>query len=311
MPIKLYIYPNASDHVHDQIPKYQGVVPFSREGIKRHCEVVTDPYAADYFYMGQVREDSTVPLFKATGDEFCFRSQYPDRHIADMEGESGWEIPSWLHDVKLSTMGALKKFNIPQLVSRPTFSTMMVDSVKDFREFSFPTRKGMGFKGCINHPVRHRLMQAMELPALDECKVSREFYVNSGWAGSAPTGHPIHAEYEALMLKHPLSLCPRGAGIDTTRTIETCFYGRVPVIIADQDFHLVGEDKFDTGFCFKIIGDLSPSEIAIQLIRIYSQTSIDELRERGAQARKYFDTVIRRYFEDPTLYFLDSLKITT
>ena len=35
---------------------------------------------------------------------------------------------------------------------------------------------------------------------------------------------------------------------------------------------------------------------------------MEELRERANLARKYFDKVIRNYFEDPTLYLLQWLK---
>jgi len=305
--MKLYIYPQASPHVHDGIAKYVNTVPLSQQGIQKHCQVVTNPKDADYFYMGQIREDSKVPLFKSTGAEFEFYRGNEDRHIADIEGESGWDIPEWLQKCTITTMGPLKQFKVKRLFTRPTFSTMMVDAVQDRREFAFPTKKAFGFRGCINHEWRSMLFKACESPILDEHKVSREVYVNSGWAGSAPTGHPIHQVYEELMLKHPLSLCPRGAGIDTTRTIETCFYRRAPVIVADKPFHLTGEDQFDMSFCFQVIGSSSPEDMARSFVEIY-KTPLEELRERADIARVYFDTIIRGYFKDPTLFFLTWLK---
>ena len=38
------------------------------------------------------------------------------------------------------------------------------------------------------------------------------------------------------------------------------------------------------------------------------ETSNDELQHRGALAKKYFDEVIRVYFEDPTKYFINWLN---
>jgi hypothetical protein len=184
----------------------------------------------------------------------------------------------------------------------------MVDSIKDHRTFDFPIKRAYGFRGLINHRVRALLQEAINDPALDTAKISREFYTNGAWAGSTPTGHEIHKMYEELMLKHPLSLCPRGAGIDTTRIIETCFYTRVPVIITDEDFYLVGEDTHDTSFCYRITNVTTPKEIVEQLIQIYNNSSISELKDRAMAARNYFDVVIREYFRDPTLYFLNWLN---
>jgi len=305
--MKLFIYPQASPHVHDNIPKLIGCVPLSKDGIARHFEVITDPKQADYYYMGQIREDSKVPLFKSTGEEFEFYKGNESRHIADMEGEGGWEIPSWLHNCILTTMGPLKRFNIKRLFTRPTFSTLMIDLVKDNRKFDFPEKRAFGFRGLINHNIRSNLYQAIQEPILDEMKVSREVYTNNCWSGSVPSGHEIQRIYEELMLKHPLSLCPRGAGIDTTRIIETCFYTRVPVIITDEDFHLVGEDSHDMSFCFRIVGNMTPKALAEELIKVYN-TDMHELKDRANAARNYFDVVIKKYFEDPTLYFLNWLN---
>ena len=303
----LYIYDNASPHVHDSSERYKGCVPLSESGISKHFTVVNNPDSADYLYVGQIREDSNVPLFKSDGSEFEFLKGNEHRHIADMEGEGGWDIPEWLQKCILTTMGPRKEFDVYKLFTRPTFSTMMVDMMGDHRTFDFPEKNGLGFRGCINHKSRETMFHALDMPVLDEKRIRREAYVNSGWAGSIPSGHQIHTIYEELMLRHPISLCPRGAGIDTTRIIETCFYNRVPVMITDKDFHLVGEDTHDVDFCFRIVGDISPEDMANELVKVYN-TDIDELKERGKAARKYFDTVIRKYFEDPTLYFMNWLK---
>ena len=39
-------------------------------------------------------------------------------------------------------------------------------------------------------------------------------------------------------------------------------------------------------------------------------TPMSELEDRANLARQYFDTIIRKYFDDPTLYFLYWLQTT-
>lgn len=304
---KLYIYPNASHHDQDTIEEYKDTVPLSEAGIKKHFTVVDTPENADYFYIGQISNASTVPLYESTGEEFPFFNGNEKLHIADMEGEGGWDIPDWLQKCILTTMGPRKSVDVYKLFTRPAFSKMFVEMIKDKRTFNFPEKNGFGFRGCINHEVRNLMFRALNLPILNEKRIRREAYINGGYAGSAPANHPIHKIYEELMLKHPLSLCPRGAGIASTRILETCFYSRVPVIIVEDDFWQVGEDEYDMSFCFKILVNNSPEELANELINIYN-TDIEELKERGMEARKYFDTVVRPYMDDPTLYFLKWLE---
>ena len=54
--IKLYVYPNAREHVHDDTEIYFNTVPLSKKGIEDYCELVS-PEEADYFYMGQIPND--------------------------------------------------------------------------------------------------------------------------------------------------------------------------------------------------------------------------------------------------------------
>jgi len=304
--MKLYRYPQASPHNIDDGP-YRNCVPLGIDGLEKHCTIVNDPEEADYFHVGQIREDSTIKLYESDGSEFEYFKGNEHRHIVDMEGEGGWDIPEWMRKCILTTMGPLKKYNYYKLFTRPCFSSLMIDCSKDDRQFDFPSKPGFGFRGCLNHPTREVLFKALKEPDLDNKRIRREAYMTPGWFGPAPSRSEPHLIFEELMLKHPLSLCPRGAGIASTRVIETCFYGRIPVVVSDEDFYQVGEDIYDTSFMFKIIGDLSPTEMANELISIYN-TNIGELKERGDAARDYFDNIIKKYFEDPTLFFINWLK---
>ena len=136
----------------------------------------------------------------------------------------------------------------------------------------------------------------------------KDIVLNRFWSGPSIVGSDIQQQYIHDMIKHPISLCPRGSGIDSVRLIETCYYTRVPVLISDHDYQMVGEDHYDTSFCFKICNvNMTTDFITNELYKIYN-TPIEELRSRAILARKYFDQVIRKYFEDPTLYFLQWLK---
>ena len=304
--MKLYRYPQASPHNIDDGP-YRNCIPLGVDGLAEHCTIVDNPNDADYFHVGQIREDSNIKLYESNGSEFEFFEGNESRHIVDMEGEGGWEIPEWLRECILTTMGPLKRFNYYKLFTRPCFSSLMMDCLKDERVFEFPKKSGYGFRGCINHPTRQVLFEALKEPTLNENRIRREAYMTAGWFGPAPSRSEPHLIFEELMLKHPLSLCPRGAGIASTRVWETCAYGRVPVIISNEDFYQVGEDEYDTSFIFKVIGDLSPKDMANELVTIYN-TNINELKERGDAAKNYFDTVIKEYFKDPTLFFINWLK---
>ena len=45
----LYIYEQASPHVHDSSERYKGCVPLSESGIRKHFTVVNNPNAAGSF----------------------------------------------------------------------------------------------------------------------------------------------------------------------------------------------------------------------------------------------------------------------
>mgnify|MGYP003135154834 CR=1 FL=1 len=306
--IKLYVYPHASPHVHDTeaAEHYYDTVPMSKEGIDRHCEIVS-PEHADFFYMGQFTNNQSMTNHKP--QDFDYWEGNEERHICDYEGEGGQErgaggfpIPEWLHKSILTINGPLKKYNhIKNLFVRPTFSHLLLDIVKNRREiFPFPTEKSVGFRGYLNCNVRLLMANAI----YNSTGVKHDIVMNQSWSGPSAIGSSVQQDYIDGLLRNPISLCPRGSGIDSVRLIETCFYRRVPVLISDYDYLMVGEDHYDTSFCFRICDPYMTENFFLEeLYKVYS-FSIDDLRERAQLARKYFDDVILTYFNDPTLYFL-------
>jgi hypothetical protein len=301
--IKLYLYPNAKPHVHDvDYPEYYNTVPMSKKGIQDHF-VLTGPEDADYFYMGQLANDRWNQFSPA---QFQYFSGNENRHICDIEGEGGQIIPNWLHNSIVTTMGPLKRYsNIYKLFARPTFSKLFLHIINsEKQDFDTPDKISFGFKGFINCQTRLQLAQGLQFPSVLETELS----VNNKWNGPAEPGSAIQKEYIDMMMRHLVSLCPRGSGIDSVRLIESCYYNRVPVLISDEDYYLVGEDSYDTDFCFRYINpSISPFELQDFLQSIYDE-GIDELNNRASLARKYFDNVIVEYFKDPTLFFLKWLS---
>lgn len=316
--INLYIYPHAEPHVHDSIPEYINTVPLSNAGIKKHCNVVP-PEEADYFYMGQVTNDqiskNSITLYNE--ERFPFFKGNEHKHICDYEGEGGQEhgaggvpIPEWLHSSILTINGPLKRYsNIKKMFIRPTFSYMLVSSKDKKETFELPDNISMGFRGYINHAVRAVLVNTLR----QFTDIKSELHINDKWSGPTQTGSDIQKQFMTTMHNNIISLCPRGSGIDSVRLLESCYFTRVPVLISDHDYYLVGDDHYDTSFFYKIcsnelgIPGQGESYLYNELLKIYN-TDITELQRRAILARKYFEDVIQKYFEDPTLYFLQWLN---
>ena len=139
---KLYVYPHAKRHVHDDTEIYYNTVPMSEKGIKENFQL-SSPDEADYFYMGQIPNDKFNQFTPAA---YKYLKGNESRHIVDVEGEGGMSIPPWIHDCVVTTMGPLKKYsNMKYLFTRPTFSHLFLDIIKNRNEdFSLPTEKSFG-----------------------------------------------------------------------------------------------------------------------------------------------------------------------
>ena len=161
-------------------------------------------------------------------------------------------------------------------------------------------------KGCVPHDLIPSNSNLRTLYNSND--FNHDVVMNRSWSGPSEVGSQTQRDYIDGLIRNPISLCPRGSGIDSVRLIETCFYRRVPVLISDYDYFMVGEDHYDTSFCFRICHPYMTEDFFVSELKKIYNLSLDELRERAELARKYFEEVIRVYFDDPTLYFLNWLR---
>ena len=307
--VKLYIYPHANPHDHDSSGFCENSVPFSQKGMEDHC-VVVSPDEADFFYMGQLNNDRGDLTTKKPSD-FKYLVGNENKHICDIEGEGGFEvsnrspIPQWLWNCVITTMGPLKSYShIQYLFTRPTFSHLLLDIINNREEnFDFPETNSFGLRAFLNHQIR-----ALLVYVLHHCNYEKELHVNKKWEGLSNVGSNTQQDFIDTMLNNSISLCPRGSGIDSVRLIESCYYNRVPVLVSDYDYFMFGEDRYDTSFCYRICHEnMTPEYLKNELDKIYN-TPNDVLKQKAEQAKLYFETIVREYFNDPTLYFLNWLE---
>lgn len=305
--IKIYIYPNSLNHVHDNESlhlvngksQYINTVPLSKIGIQKHCEIVSAENA-DYFYMGQISDGVSIP----NQNDFEYFVGNENKHICDIEGD--WlnrELPNWLKKCILTINGARKDYKDCKMFVRPTFSYLLLELAKNQKKF--PIRKinkiTFGFKG-LSDPrlVRHKMVEAFKKSNLEG-----NVELNSVWMAQNDINSLNTTIYINLMKENIISLCPMGAGFDSIRFYESCYYGSVPVIISDvfTPFY----ENFKKPFFFEIDYRLSEKEIMDELIKI-SQTDLTTITQMSINAQEYFQTKIVEYFEDPTLTFIKWLK---
>ena len=305
--IKLYIYPQARGHVHDDpyahhvggVSQYINTVPLSKQGIEDHFELVS-PNEAEYFYMGQFPDNIPAPI----PELFQFFKGKEHKHICDIEGDwKGRSLPEWLKNSILTINGARKEYSGVKMFVRPTFSFLLIDLAKRWPSSNFPFNDNLkfGFKGTPDpHGVRVKMKQAFDQSGLEGTVI-----LNNRWMAQNHPSDQNTIDYIQLLLGNTFSLCPMGAGFDSIRFFESCFFARIPIVISD--IFVPFEKEFNKPFFFQINYNLSSEEISHKLIEIQN-TDISTLKEMSSNAKEYFEVYIKEYFKDPTLSFIKWLK---
>lgn len=296
--MKIYVYNNARIGSHDLIPDFYDTTPMSIEGRKRHFTETLNVEEADIIFMGQI-SCGTMHEFKK--QDFLYLDQFPNKHVVELEGD--WlnnSAEQWVAKLIKSGNSSKPEHLIGPLCVRPPMSNLLVYLGKTNPEYDleFPEKKSWCFRGFADPlGVRQRTVNlAKELNLEGEYEVTNTF----GARSSLNSSHV--SEYILLMHRNILSLCPRGAGIDTIRFYEACYFGRVPVAISDAKW--MGEDFYDMSFAFRLSPSLSDEQLKSELIKI-NNLPLSELIDRGHKARDYFQTVVVNYFKDPTKFFLN------
>ena len=233
--LKLYVYPFAKSHVHDDesmhhvngVSQYINTVPMSKIGIAEHFEIV-DAKDADYFYMGQISDGSRIP----SKEEFLYLEGNEEKHICDIEGD--WinkTLPSYLKKCVLTINGARKEYQGVKMFVRPTFSFLLTDLAKNKPKHNFEFKDNLcfGFKGYPDpYGVRFKMRNA-----LFKSQLKSQIIFNQKWMAQNLPDSQETKDYIRIIENNTFSLCPMGAGFDSIRFFESCYFGRIPVIISD------------------------------------------------------------------------------
>lgn len=276
-------------------------MPLSEKGISEHCELVS-PEEADYFYMGQYSQFHK----KINLNDFEFFKGNESKHIIDIEGDwSGQQIPRKklgefisedLYPCIMTINGAEKKYQELKLrmFVRPTFSYLLMAIIRN--EIKPEQKKYSGqdtffFKG-VKDPfgVREEMVENFRTSSY-----SGNVSLNKKWQAKNNPVSENTGKYIEGLKSHTFSLCPSGAGVDSIRFFESCFYGCIPVLISDCGIPFENEFKEKYNQDFYIRG--LPENI--------NNYDLPRLTEN---CQKYFNEFIRPYFADPTLTFLNWLN---
>lgn len=279
--MRVFFYPEA-DCAHDKDPVYFGCLPFSRKFV----DITMNPDEADVFYAGQISEGS-VPEYMNSLD---YLSIYPDKHVFDIEGD--WSTANLSYQFlnsALFTMNGVKheyKEKLDRIFVRPTFSKNLMKLVKRTAYYQPEYNRKFSFLGF---PDPYGIRQRMALAVDGNIEFTKK------WNGSSDD-ESIHRKFESFLLSSTFSLCPRGTGVDSVRFLESCFYGRIPIVISDNV--CFGHD-FDRPFYFQI----HPSDISREIFNEISSISIDKINEYSRNAVLFFNTYVKSYFTNPTEFF--------
>ena len=299
--LKIYIYPHGRPHVQDNMEEeYYNLVPFSEKGIKDHCEIVP-PAEAEYYYMGQVSCGLPLP----DKSEFKYFDGNEERHIIDFEGD--WlhkSIPDWLRNSIVSVSGVKKEYEDIKIFARPAVSGLLLDIVRNNKKvkYTFQSNRSFGFKGFPDpRGIRIKASNACELSGV---KTNIQF--NNAWQGRAHPRDKAVSDYCKLMLQNTFILCPSGTGVDSVRFFEVCFFSRIPVVVSDS-FTMGHEFNKESPFYFQIDPHISIEQMADKLRQI-EKIPVNILEEMSYNSKEFFETKMRKYFEDPTLRCIEWLS---
>jgi hypothetical protein len=199
----------------------------------------------------------------------------------------------------LTINGAKKEYSDLDMFIRPTFSFLLVDLAKKRNKFisTKEINTNFGFRGFPDpYGVRKKMKESFDKSGFDG-----EVILNNTWQAQNNINSENTLKYIKTLTDNTFSLCPMGAGVDSIRFYETCYFGSIPIIISNNIVPF--EYEFDKPFYFRIDPSLSVDSMLNEFIKI-KNTDLNTLKEMSKNSQEYFETQIRSYFIDPTLKFL-------
>ena len=317
MQINLFVYPSYNRLAQESVPEYQyhwplnDTVLFSQGSIR----LVSRPEEADFFYMGQFGDkngDFFQNPVEAYGQRFPYLQHCPERHIFQKDGDwakrtpSQWihvEVPDLLKRCIIITNNWKKSWDAANVYLHPCESRPFLSLM--YRSETFPMRDtvSLSFRGTPDHfGVRERMVKAINILT----GIPTEVQLITELRADVEPHDARVTDYQKMIARNSVALCPQGRGFDSIRFFEVCFFGRVPVIIGDGA--VPGEDIYDTSFAFRVSPDGSVEQIAAHLQAIAQSLTPQEMKERGEAARRYFDHIVRPQLIDPTGEFIRFLQ---
>lgn len=297
--IRLFIYPHAQPQLHESIPGFENTIPFSAAGRARHCEIVTDPALADYFYMGQVADKDAWQLHPNRWPYFTGNEA---KHIVDCEGDyRDFDHPDWLAEAIITTghvrLSSRAKFK--RRFARPVISPLLMRLVNNPPAYTPPAERGFWFQGQMDmtHRIREKVHQAFVM-----AQVPGEWQWNSGWALYLSEDNPLVGDYLRKAMHWSHALCPIGEG-PSVRLYEMAMLGRIPVLVGDYE-PFGGEWHIRIGHHVDMA---SPEALATEM-RDLIKLENSWMDGGNALLTECLARELRAYFADPTAYLLEWLR---
>ena len=302
MKPKVYFYPGSRGATIYERDGYVDCVPFSPEGIARWIEPTENPDEAQLFWCGQFHDKDA---WKLNSNRFEFLTGRENRHVFEIEGDwRGMEIPEWLRPCILTAMNVPERNRGWNIMARPGCSRLLIHLAREAPSgFKMPSNRQFWFRGqWDSQGLRERLHDVLAVDFLPE---DFEFIINPQWAAHLAIDNSWTRDFQQQMIDNAFILCPAGEGQATLRMYEACYYGRIPIVIADCLW--AWEDVTDVSFAFRVSPQAGDEEMAKALADIFSRAE-SELEDRCRQAALYFEHVVKRYFQDPTDFLLTWLR---
>ena len=167
---------------------------------------------------------------------------------------------------------------------------------------TFESNRSFGFKGLPDpRGIRIKTSKACQASG-----VKANIIFNKSWGGKSNPNSLVSIDYCKILLQNTFSLCPSGTGVDSVRFFETCFFSRIPVIISDS-YTMGHEFNKEYPFYFQIDPNISIEKMAIKIREIES-TPVNNLKDMCYNSKRFYETVVCGYLEDPTLTFMEWIR---